>query len=244
MNPRRILLGLCLISTVALSADAPPAFSTLTPGQTLPASYRIIALPKLAVNKFSLVADEGKTVLRIESADSAGSIGIPLRMAGTEDSRAVLTWRWKVDRVLEKADLTDKRGDDYAARVYVFFDVPLQSLSFVDRTKIRLARMMVGNDVPTAALCYVWDNKQSVGHTAWSPYTTRVRMVVLQKGSARVGQWMRESRDVAADFRDAFGIDAPAVTGVAIGNDTDNTHERVTTWFGDISFGTPGAPAS
>jgi hypothetical protein len=26
------------------------------------------------------------------------------------------------------------------------------------------------------------------------------------------------------------------VTSVAVGNDTDNTDERVTTWFGDISF--------
>jgi hypothetical protein len=47
---------------------------------------------------------------------------------------------------------------------------------------------------------------------------------------------MSESRDVAADFREAFGIEAPAVTGVALGNDSDDTKERVTTWFGDISF--------
>jgi hypothetical protein len=47
---------------------------------------------------------------------------------------------------------------------------------------------------------------------------------------------MTESRDVYADFRDAFGFDAPAVTSIAVGSDSDNTNERVTTWFGDISF--------
>jgi hypothetical protein len=41
---------------------------------------------------------------------------------------------------------------------------------------------------------------------------------------------------VAADFRAAFGVDPPAITGVAVGNDTDNTGERMTTWFGDIGF--------
>jgi hypothetical protein len=69
-------------------------------------------------------------------------------------------------------------------------------------------------------------------------------MIVLQSGPRRVGQWVSESRDVAADFRAAFGFEAPAVTGVAIGNDTDNTHERVTTWYGDISLGMPASPAT
>ena len=61
-------------------------------------------------------------------------------------------------------------------------------------------------------------------------------MIVLQSGSGNIGKWMSESRDVAADFRDAFGFDAPAVTGIALGNDTDNTGERLTTLYGDVSF--------
>ena len=117
-----------------------------------------------------------------------------------------------------------------------FFDVPLDSLSFVERSKIRLARAVAGADVPTAALCYVWDNTHPVGHTQWSPYTNRVRIMVLQTGGANINKWMKESRDVAADFKAAFGFDAPAVTGVAVGNDTDNTDDNVTTWFGDVKF--------
>lgn len=244
MNLRRVMFALFLASTLAVWANEPPLFSTLTPGQTIPASFRVITLPKVAKNTFSIVADEGKTVLRVESADSAGSIGIPLSTASDNVANSTLTWRWKVDRVLDNADLSEKRGDDFAARVYVFFDVPLQSLSFFDRAKITLARIIMGSNVPTAALCYVWDNTHDIGHTAWSAYTTRVRMIVLQSGPRRVGQWVSESRDVAADFRAAFGFEAPAVTGVAIGNDTDNTHERVTTWYGDISLGNPTAPAT
>ncbi len=244
MNLRLIMFALLLTSTLALGADEPALFSTLTPGQTIPASFRIITLPKVAKNTFSIVANEGKTVLRIDSADSAGSIGIALSTAGRAVASSTLIWRWKVDRVLDSANLSEKRGDDFAARVYVFFDVPLQSLSFFGRSKIRLARAITGSDVPTAALCYVWDNQHNVGHTAWSAYTTRVRMIVLQSGPRRVGQWVSEARNVAADFREAFGVDAPAVTGVAIGNDTDNTHDRVTTWFGDISLGAPTAPVT
>jgi hypothetical protein len=201
----------------------------------LPATLRVINIPKIASNRFSLVADNDKTVLRVESSQSAGSIGLSLA-APKASGGTTLEWRWKINRVLEKAEMGDKRGDDYAARVYVFFDVPLDSLSFVERSKIRIARMVAGADVPTAALCYVWDNKHLIGHSAWSPYTNRLRMIVLQSGPSHLGQWVIEARDVAADFRAAFGIDAPAVTGVAAGNDTDNTGERVTTWFGDIGF--------
>ena len=228
-----LVLAVILANSAATTADAPPpAFSSLTPGQALPAQFRVISLPKIAINQFSLVAMDDKTVLRVDSSSSAGSVGLPL--TAQQGANALLEWRWKVSRVLDKADMNAKSGDDYSARVYVFFDVPLASLSFVERSKIRIARALAGVDVPTAALCYVWTNTQRAGHTQWSIYTNRARMIVLQSGATNVNKWQNESRDIAVDFREAFGFDAPAITGVAVGNDTDNTGERVTTWFGDV----------
>jgi hypothetical protein len=218
----------------AADTGAPP-FSTLKPGQPLPMPYRFVAIPGVKHNLVSLVDDSDTTVLKVESNDSAGSIGAPL-IATREAGNTTLTWRWKVDRALSRANMTTKKGDDFAARVYVLFDVPLASLSFMERSKIRMARAVAGADVPTAAICYVWDNKHEIGHSQWSPYTNRVRVIVLQSGNANINKWMMESRDVAADFKAAFGTDAPTVTGIAIGNDTDNTDETVTTWFGDIQF--------
>ena len=212
---------------------APTLFSLLVPGQSLPKNFRIVTIPKIAVNRFSLEASEGSTVLRVDSNNSAGSVAIPLAPTAA-GANNLLVWRWKISHVLDKADMTTKPGDDFSARVYVFFDVPMASLSFIERSKIHLARVLAGADVPTAALCYVWDNTHPVGHTEWSPYTNRVRKIVLQSGPVNAGKWMLESRDINADFRAAFGFDAPAVTGVAVGNDTDNTHERVTTWYGDV----------
>ena len=235
MKLRIMALGLLPLAMLALSAESPPPFSALMPGQILPKEYRLITLPKIAANKFMLVTDEGKTVLRVDSDNSGGSLGLPLT-TNTGDTGSLLEWRWKVSRVLDKADMNTKPGDDFAARVYVFFDVAMESLSFADRTKLRLARMIAGPDVPTAALCYVWDNKHAIGRTQWSPYSNRARIIVLQSGSTHVGKWMNESRDIAADFSEAFGFDAPAVTGVAVGNDTDNTAEKVSTWIGDVSL--------
>ena len=227
--------ALLALSSLALAAEiAVPAFSSLKPGQALPPSLRFIAIPKVKHNTVSLVDDQGTTVLKVDSSNSAGSVALPFSVDAATTS--MLTWRWKVSRILDKADMEEKSADDFSARVYVFFDVPLASLSFAERTKIRLARLVTGVDVPTAALCYVWDNKHRIGFAHASPYTNSVQKFVLQSGPEKVGQWIIETRDVAADFRLAFGFDPPRITGVAIGNDTDNTAEQVTTWFGDVRF--------
>ena len=83
----------------------------------------------------------------------------------------------------------------------------------------------------------------AAGTTAWSPYTNRIRMVVVESGSARAGQWVEEARDLEADFRAAFGEQwgkpMPAVTGIAAGNDTDQTGESAIAWFGDFRLEPP-----
>jgi len=201
----------------------------------MPKDFRMVSYPNVKPNQFALVVNDGKTVLRVDSNNSAGSMAVPVAFLGGQTS-TTLQWRWKVDRILDKADMDEKLADDHSARLYVFFDVPIESVPFADRTRIKLARNIAGVDVPTAALCYVWDNKHRVGYTAWSPFTQRLRKVVLQSGPDAIGQWRLETRDVAADFKQAFGFDAPAITGISVGNDTDNTGDRVTAWFGDVGF--------
>ncbi|MFO7713459.1 DUF3047 domain-containing protein [Desulfosarcina sp.] len=38
------------------------------------------------------------------------------------------------------------------------------------------------------------------------------------------------------DYRNAFGSDPPAISGVAVMTDTDNTGELAVAFFGDIAF--------
>jgi hypothetical protein len=229
------IASICLLAGLCFASQAQDIFSKLGPGQAMPKDFRMVSYPNVKPNQFALVIDEGKTVLKVDSNNSAGSMAVPVALLGGQTS-TTLQWRWKVDRVLDKADMDEKLSDDHSARLFVFFDVPLESLPFADRSRIKLARSIAGVDVPTAALCYVWDNKHRLGYTAWSPFTQRLRKVVLQSGPDAVGQWRMETRDVAADFKQAFGFDAPAVTGISVGNDTDNTDDRVTAWFGDVSF--------
>ena len=223
-------------AALALAAGLPATiapFSAARPGASLPAGWEIVRLRDIRGPEVALVGDEaGATVLRLASHDAAGSVGV--RLAANPQLTPQLSWRWKVDRVLDAADLRRKEGDDYAARVYVTFDVPDEALSLAQRARLAIARLLYGADVPAAALCYVWDNRNPVGTTAWNAYTSQVRMVVLRSGPGETGKWASESRDVAADYREAFGAAAPAISGVAVSADTDQTHEKVTAWFGDL----------
>jgi hypothetical protein len=90
--------------------------------------------------------------------------------------------------------------------------------------------------LPAATLCYVWDAKAPAGSVVPSSYTKLMRLIVVESSASRVNQWLVVERDVAADFRAAFGDGAPAVLAVAIATDTDNTGETATAFYGDISF--------
>ena len=237
---RRTFLGICaglVAAPVARAQDGVDAmlFSTLKPGAPLPAGFRHFAFKRQArQTEYSLVEDEGRTVLRARAEASTSGIIRELRV----DPRMhpIVAWRWKITRVLDRGDLATKAGDDFPARLYVTFDVALESLSAGERFRIGAARMLYGPDVPVAALCYVWDTKAPAGTFAPSAYTDRVRMVVVDSGPGNVGRWIAHERHVAEDFRRAFGADAPAINGVIVSTDTDNTGETAEAYYGDVEF--------
>lgn len=228
---------LLAMAAQAVLGEAPiMPFSGATPGAAIPVGWRVLTLPRLKAPEFAIVEDTGVSVLRVRAEAAAGSLAHAVSISPTD--HPMLSWRWKVDRVIDKADLRRKDGDDYAARVYVMFDVPPDELSFVDRAKMKLAKLIYGAELPAAAICYVWDNTHAPGTTAWNAYSRRLRMVVVRSGAGQAGRWVGESRDVDADFRAAFGATwhkpTPRVIAVAVAADTDQTMEAVTAWFGDL----------
>ena len=210
-------------------------FSASSRGGAPPAPWIAQSLPGVErENRFELVDADGRTVLRVESDASASTWLHPLEGGPLAARR--LSWRWKVSNAVAGSDFSRKEGDDYAARVYVLFDYPVERLGFGDRLKISLARTLQGVEIPAAAIAYVWGTAQRPGETGPTPYTDRVRMVVLDSGDARAGEWQSVERDVAADFERLFGEPAPCIAGIALGADTDNTGGRVTAWFGDLTL--------
>ena len=225
-------------STGAIGDDAQvkvAAFSALPPGVHLPPGWeplQIGAVPRHT--SYTLASVDGVTVVRAQADSSMSALGREVDI----DPHATpwLQWRWRIAGPNENSALRSKPGDDFPARLYVFFDFDIMQLPLLERVMIRVARAMYGERLPLAALCYVWANDDPPGTTAWSAYTGRVRMVVASSGAGQAGQWVTVERNVKDDFREAFGEPVPRISGIAIATDSDNTDTNSVAWYGDISF--------
>jgi len=251
MNPRRRLLlaaGATWPLARVLAANAQQRLSalpisTLTPGAPLPEWLEPFAFEDRAERtEFALVRDDGRTALRARAR--ASTAGLVRRLTVDPNVLPLLEWDWKVVNLLARSDPETRAGDDYPARLYVTFDVPLEQFDPVQRVLLALARALWGEKLPLAALCYVWDTRFPVGSILPNPYTERVRMVIAESGPARLGRWTRVQRNLVEDYRRAFGGDSPEVVrqpvppvnSVIVSSDTDNTGENAEAYFGDVVF--------
>jgi hypothetical protein len=176
-------------------------------------------------------------VLRVAvDASYANLVG---HVEGMGRSGSVLRWRWRVDALSGRTDLTRKDGDDVPARLCVLFDLPLTRLRFGDRLAVMMGRTIFNRDLPAASICYVWDAHIEPGTWLANAYTDRVMMLVLHRGA---GGWFDERRDLRADFARAFPAEAasgpmPDIGAIAISGDGDNTGAQSLAFFGDIVLG-------
>ncbi|MES3039748.1 MAG: DUF3047 domain-containing protein [Pseudomonadota bacterium] len=224
------LLRVAVVAALLSSPFGHAAFKAGSDG--LPEGWKLFRInEKVPATKFTM-PEPG--VLYAQASNSMA--GIIRKQRVDLDKTPILCWRWKVKASVAKADLSNKAGDDYAARIYVFYDVPAAQLGFGDRLKIKLAKSLYGAEIPTAALNYVWDNKYPVGTLRANAYTDRTRLLVIETGNAKAGQWLSEARDVRQDYLAAFGSKAPDVTGLAIATDTDNTHSDAEAWYQEPRF--------
>lgn len=237
-TPRALMLGLCFaLPAWAADESSIAAFSVAAPGEA-PAAWKFVTLPNKVPTRFSIVDLGGTKVLKIESDESYGNLVHAVHVKAAEQT--VLTWRWRVDKLIADADLKTRSGEDSAAKVCVSFAFDGAKLPFGERAKLALARSSTGEDLPTETVCYVWDNKLAPDTAVVSPFTKRVRFIVLQSGTGKLGQWVTHKRNVWADHQRMFGDESdgvvPDIIAVAVGADADNTHGHGLSYVGDITL--------
>lgn len=165
------------------------------------------------------------------------SMSLMARPVGVDVSRQpILCWRWFVDHLVMKGDMTQKSGDDYAARIYVGFTVPKSELSGGARFKLNIARALYNKALPDAALVYVWDNNHRVGTSRKSSHSALLQLIVAEGGNARVGSWVTERVDVSNDFTKSFPNLSGRVTVLAVAADGDDTKSTGRAAFADLHF--------
>lgn len=242
MRSRAWLAGL-LLST-AFSVATPASAETVMVGNfsqysQLPQEpWQVLRFDeKIPATQYRLRTHAGIAAVEASADASMALLARPLR---AELQRTpVLCWRWWVDAPVEQADMTQKSGDDYAARVYVTFNLPDSAMSFGTRVKLGLARAVHGDELPDAAINYIWDNRHRIGTTQANAYTDRAQMLVLRSGMTDTGRWVEERRNLLTDLQQLFGADTAQTLQLAVASDSDNTGTHTGALFADIHLVAP-----
>jgi len=224
ISPHPLARRLGLPATLLLSVVSAPTFAADAPAVGLvemPGPFPERSLDDWQERRFegstdyTLIEEAGVRVLR-GRADGTASILYRERRVDLQ-ATPIVEWSWKIDGVYDAIDERTRGGDDFPARLYV-----------VARTGL-----LPWN---TLAINYVWASEATQGDSWPNPYTDKAMMIAVRTGSDEAGRWVRERRDVAADFRAAFGERVDAIAGYAVMVDGDDGKRKATAWFGDLAF--------
>jgi len=233
-----LILSLLLIqSSHALSSDAfvVDRFSKETESSGIPKGWKLLKFKKIP-KKTRYTVEHSTNNFFVKAVSENSAMGIYKEVNLDPKEFPVLVWRWKVENVLKSADATKKSGDDYSARIYVAFEYAPERASFWEKTKYGAVRLAYGQYPPKGVLNYVWDNKLPKGESLDNAYTDRAKIIVVESGTEKVGEWVWEERNLYEDYKRLFGSEPPRISFVAIMTDTDNTGESAVAYYDDIAF--------
>jgi hypothetical protein len=192
------------------------------------APWQVVGLPRQTqpYTRYQVVERDGQRVLEIVAQASYGTLVHDL--ADVAGARR-LSWTWRIEQDNPATDLRTKHGDDHVAVVCALFDLPIGAVPFVERQLLRLARAFSGQALPAASLCYTWDARLPRDTALDSPFTRRVRLIVLRGAGEPLQSWQHEERDLPLDFQRLFGEEStvlPPLIAVVVAADADNTGGR------------------
>jgi Protein of unknown function (DUF3047) len=168
------------------------------------------------------------------TADGAWSLWVA-KVPPQYAQASTLSWRWHVPALVAEADAVALGKDDSAVRVVIAFKGDRTKLDAAERATMSMAKAIGGNELPFAAIQYVWDAKAEVESVYPNGNTTRIKKLVARSGAAGLGSWQSFSRDVRADFRRAFPGEEPGeIESVGLMTDTDSLGGKTEACYADI----------
>ncbi len=248
-SARVLVAGWLVVATVAAvlgiggCASGPPA-ATVTPQATTgdvfappnnPAdpAWHAVNIRFKTPTKYTAHVVDGSSCIRAE-ANGAWSLWVasvpPEKAAASQ-----LSWRWHVPALVADADTTAVGKDDSAVRVVVAFKGDRSKLDAAERATMSLARALGGNELPFAAIQYIWEPRAIVDTILPNANTTRIKKVVVKRETEGLNTWLTFSRDVRADFRRAFPGEEPGeIESVGLMTDTDSLGGKTEACYADI----------
>ncbi len=158
-----------------------------------------------------------KNCVEADSGDSASALFYRQQLSC--DRYPFVSWDWKAEKFpsRQRKEVLGKKAEfDFVAQVYVVFH----------------ARFFLN----AKAIQYVWTEDLPVGTASASPYTKKVRLMVLQSGPSE--EWKHEERNIREDFKNLFGEELEKdVAAISFMTDSDSTGSSARAYYGDITLG-------
>lgn len=208
-------------ATVRWEADFSPAASQRAGAP--PEGWRLEKKPGTRPATFSVEkGDAGAAAFLRMEADRASATLIT-RATGLDLREApLLRWRWKATVLPEGADGRIRNKDDQAIGLYIG----------------------TGSALNNKSICYRWDTdtpKGAEGEAAYGFGGIKVKWYTLRnKQDAATGEWYVEERNVAEDFKEAWGFYPDAVY-ISVSCNSQYTGTRAAAELSRIQFLSPAA---
>ena len=231
-------------SVLACTAAAAPAAGPCEPGNLgfdqPSAGWKHMPLSKLKRDTvYTRVDDAGRTGVLRATADKSASMYVALLKTPSR-TPMTLSWEWKTDALVPGADNRDKAREDAPLRVLVAFDGDPATLPEAEQTRFKRAKNLSGREPPFAVLMYIWSDQVPVGSVITSAHTSQVKMLAVASGTTGLGSWQPVQRNLAEDYKRAYGAEPGPVLGVAVMTDTDNTGAKAVGEYAGIRIGCGG----
>jgi hypothetical protein len=174
----------------------------------------------LPQHDMTIEENDGHRVLHLKSKIESSAVRKDLR--GKIDLKAtpVLEWTWKAVTLPKNGDCRKKTADDQAAQLYVVWP----------RFPEAVRSQIIG---------YIWDTTTPAGSIVKSEKTSTVTYVVVRSGTADLGKWITERRNLVEDYKKVYGGQPEGLGYISIAIDSDDTVSSAESFFGKILFRKP-----
>tara|TARA_B100000029_G_scaffold115038_1_gene107480 strand:+ start:3730 stop:4374 length:645 start_codon:yes stop_codon:yes gene_type:complete len=133
------------------------------------------------------------------------------------DKTPFINITWKVEKDLKGIKEKEKKGHDFAARVFVVKKTGLTALS-------------------NKAINYVFSSNQNEDDYWRSPYTKSSIDYVLSTTKKNFDEWVTVKANVKEHFKKLHDLDIDFLDGVAIMTDTDQSKIQAISYYQNIYF--------
>jgi Protein of unknown function (DUF3047) len=169
---------------------------------------------------FEVVMDENQRALRMKSANEGSLASRDIKGKVNLKETPIIEWSWKVTTLPKGGDSCKKATDDQAVQVYVVWP------RFPEAVRSRI-------------LGYVWDTTEPVGTVCKSEKTGTVTYFVIRSGTADLGKWLTERRNVCEDYKKVYNEDCEPPSAVSVAIDSNDTSSTAESFIGAIFFKRP-----